>query len=356
MHGDILSEKLSVLIFSRNDVSDALDLIRDMYNIADEIVIIDSSTDKLHESLLTAKKKEHLDKLRIFYVVPIGYPDPLRMYALSKCKNRWVLLIDTDERLSDYAKDVIINDISNTKASAIAIKRYEQVRHTPGRFFTWQVRLFRKNRVKFKGILHEQPEVKGLTLRESNAFYIKHMVKFGHHSSSEYSKISIFERMTYRIFRKRLLNYVHKTVLPSGSNIGNTYVGKFIDALLNSYQKLKLRGDQDELSYLDYLLFYFIVDSAYRVKDKGFLSLLKPVRLRDEYIKTSMIVPKNMRPDEVLEISKIIYDKGVTEFLGIESERNIKKINKKYENRYDGIGLLIEMIITRYKQGEKWLD
>ena len=345
-----------MLIFSRNDVSDALDLIRDVYGIADEIVIVDSSVNTQHKSLLAAKAREHLGKLKIFYVVPLGYPDPLRMYALGKCRNRWVLLIDTDERLSDYAKDAIINEITNTKASAFAIKRYEYVKRNPGRFFTWQVRLFRKDKVKFKGILHEQPEVSGTTLRANDSFYIKHMIALGQHSSSEYSKISVFERMTYGMFRKRLLDYANKAVLPSKGHINETYIGKSVDALLSVYQRLKFRKDNEELSYLDYLLFYFIVDSAYSVKNTGPLGLLKPVRLRGEYVKTVMSVPKDIRPNNVLEISKIIYDKGITKFLKLDSEKTIKRINNKYRNRSGGISLLIEMIILRYEKGEKWLD
>ena len=353
---ETLTKKLSVLIFSRDDVRDALGLVRDVYGIADEIVIVDSSTERQHKSLLTAKAREHLSKLRVFYVVPLGYPDPLRMYALGKCRNRWVLLIDTDERLSDYAKNSILDWISSTDASAMAIKRYEYVRRVPGRFFTWQVRLFRKDKVRFKGILHEQPEVFGVTNKSNDAFYIKHMTELGRHSSSEYSKISVFERMTYGMFRRRLLGYANKAVLPSKGHINETYVGKSMNVLLNIYQKLKLRGDLDELSRLDYLLFYFLVDSAYRVKDSGFLGLLRPVRLRNDYIKTAMSIPKGISSEDVLEISKIIYDKGIIDFLGLYSEKIIKRINNRYRNRVGGISLLIEMIIARYRKGDRWLS
>lgn len=351
-----MPEKLSVLIFSRNDVSDALGLIRDVYRIADEIVIVDSSTNKQHKSLLSTKAMEHLGKLRIVYVVPLGYPDPLRMYALGRCKNKWVLLIDTDERLSDYAKDMIINEITNTKASAFAIKRYEYVKKNPGRFFTWQVRLFRRDKVRFKGILHEQPEVNGATLRASNSFYIKHMVALGRHSSSEYSKISVFERMTYKMFRERLLDYVNKAVLPPRGHINKTHVGKSLHAILRIYQKLKLRGDEEELNYLDYLLFYFLVDSAYRVKDLGLVGLLKPVRLRKEYIKTAMIVPRGMHSEDMLGISKIIYRIGLIRFLELDKENTINKLNKKYKNKNGGISLLIKLLKLRYGKGNRWLD
>ena len=77
-----MAERLSVLIFSRNDIDNALDLINDVYDFADDIVLVDSSSAKLHEELIRKKAKRSLSKLRVFYVVPLGYPDPLRMYAI----------------------------------------------------------------------------------------------------------------------------------------------------------------------------------------------------------------------------------------------------------------------------------
>lgn len=90
-------QKLSVLIFSKNDAHKAIGLIEDIYGIADEIVLVDSSESAQRNTILNAKRRNKLGKLRVFYAVALGYPDPLRMYALSKCKNEWVLLIDTDE-------------------------------------------------------------------------------------------------------------------------------------------------------------------------------------------------------------------------------------------------------------------
>ena len=102
-----MAEKLSVLIFSRNDVEKALDLIRDIYDIADEIVIVDSSTDIGHSRLLKARREFNFKKLRIFYIIALGYADPLRMYAIGKCNGKWVLMLDTDERISSEFKSTI---------------------------------------------------------------------------------------------------------------------------------------------------------------------------------------------------------------------------------------------------------
>ena len=99
-----MAEKLSLLVFSRNDIPKALSLIEDMYDYVDDIVLIDSSDSTKHKRLIDEKKDREFEKLRIFYSVAFGYPDPLRMYAIRKCKHKWIMLIDTDERISPALK------------------------------------------------------------------------------------------------------------------------------------------------------------------------------------------------------------------------------------------------------------
>ena len=197
-----MAQRLSVLIFSRNDVGDALSLIRDVYSTADDIVLVDSSDEIRHKKLIAYKNSHRLDKLRIYYVIATGYPDPIRMYALKKCRYEWVLLIDTDERLSSYAKEHIKELIASTDASAFAMKRYENYTvKSRGSFFTWQLRLFRKSDVKFRGILHEQPSVNGLVEKPAEEFYIGHIASMRGRSSGDYSRMAIFDRMSYGIAR-----------------------------------------------------------------------------------------------------------------------------------------------------------
>src|SRR5579872_6812702 len=119
--------KLSLLIFSRNDVEAAVNLASSMYNIADEIVMIDSSDAKNRKFLHDQATRLQMTKLKIHYAIALGYPDPLRMWALKKCKGDWVLLLDTDENPSKKLRDDIKSIISNSGADALNIKRYEEV-------------------------------------------------------------------------------------------------------------------------------------------------------------------------------------------------------------------------------------
>ncbi|MCL5413429.1 MAG: hypothetical protein M1569_03435 [Candidatus Marsarchaeota archaeon] len=351
-----MEEKLSVLIFSRNDVKDALALIRDMYGIADEIVLVDSSDRKLHLGLLASKKRLGLAKLRIFYTVPLGYPDPLRMYALKKCRNRWVLLLDTDEELSDYGKLNIKERISKTRASAFAIRRYENYTGRPvGGFFTWQVRLFRKDRVGFRGIVHEQPAVNGDTERLPKDFYIGHLASLKGRSSTEYSKMEIFDRMSYGVARERLMDYFNKVMIPEHGNIRDTLLGRFLDRWQRVYRDLVGRNDGDELSRFDYLVFFALVDTGYRIRDGHILGILDIYAGRSKYI-DRIISAGGSGSGEIFEISKIINIVGITKYLGLGSERTIERLNRKYAGAAGGTDLLIGLLKKRYERGRRWLD
>ena len=350
-----MAEKLSVLIFSRNDADDALSLINDIYKVADDIVLVDSSDRKRHKKLVASKKRLALGKLRIFYAVPLGYPDPLRMWALKKCRYGWVLLLDTDERLSKYGKDNVKELISSSHSGAFAIKRYENYTgRSLGSFFTWQLRLFRKNAVVFRGIVHEQAQVDGVVEKTSDKFYIGHFKHLRGRASFQYGKMSMFDRMSYEMAKDRLMEYLNKIVVPREGSVGGARSGKVLRGLLDAYRRLRLKRSDEELSDIDYLIFFSLVDMGYRIKEGKFGELFKIYAERKDYMK-HFNENKGMPQKEAFEISKKIYEVGLIRFLELDRESTIKKLNKKYENSKGGISLTIELLRLRYEKGDKWL-
>ncbi len=345
-----------MLIFSRNDVKDALKLIGDMHDVADEIVLVDSSDKKMHSALISEKKREGFDKLRIFYTVPIGYPDPLRMYALKKCRYRWVLLLDTDEMLSDYGRREIKGRIADTSASAFAVKRHENYTgKSLGNFFTWQVRLFRKDRVEFRGIVHEQPIVRGDTEKLPEDFFIGHLTSLKGRSSSEYRKMEMFDRMSYGVARERMMDYFNKMFLPEHGNIRDTMLGKLLDRWQRTYEAIIGKGDDDELNWFDYMVFFALVDTGYRIKERRPLGILEIYPGRKEYINRIM-APGDRDQEEIFGISKIINTIGIIKYLKLDSEKTIERLNRKYAGVAGGTDLLIKLLEERYEKGKRWLD
>lgn len=345
-------QKLSVLIFSKDDPHKALKLIKDMYSVADEIVLVDSSNKGNRAFLERTKRREKLNKLKIFYVLPLGYPDPFRMYAIKKCRNSWILLIDTDERLSLQFMKGIREMITESKASAFAIRRYEEVHNEKKipRFFTWQIRLFRKNKVHFTGMPHEQPAIKGpLHKVTEKSYYMMHLsLLMSRTTTLEYKKIEQFERLTYELFNIKILDYFSKVAMPQGRSISELPSGKFISGFLDAYQKLTLKQKHQELSNFDYFVYHTLLELAYHIQERNLHGMphIIPAQLR--YIEKVRQWKKSAEGKEVLEISKILNTTGLTKFLSLDSEKAVAALNHKYEGKKAGADLLIDLIVEKY--------
>ena len=345
-------ERLTLLIFSRNDIDQLLGLIKDMYDVADQIVVIDSSNEK------------HLDKLKheigevdskgkvvIRWVVALGYSEPVRMWALKFCKTEWIVLLDTDERLNGALKADIKSIVSDAKCDAFAIKRYEEVKNgvRQSDFFTWQIRLFRKSKILFRGMLHEQPLVNGILEKMHSEYYIEHRIELMHHEVNEYSRISkIFDRLSYGTYNDILLDYISKLIMPKDREIKDSITGKIIYALLRAYEAITLRRQEQELSNFDYFMFSFVRNAVFGLKMTGVRSI--PGAWKGAKWYTNQIRQWKGEPDskELFEISKIVNKEGIIRYLNLDKDETIERLNEKYKNEKQGIELLIRLLKERY--------
>ncbi len=341
--------KLCVVIFSRNYIYNAINLINDVYSIADKILLMDASDRKEADKLHRAKRALHLDKLDIFRVPPIGYPDPLRMYALGKCKGNWVLYIDTDERISEELKNDIRN-IINGDYDAYAIKRYEEVKD-PGilpAFATWQIRLFKSDSVVFKGLPHEQPKVKGKLGRlDGKKHYMMHMsALMSRKTQLDYMEIEKFERLTYGMYNQKVLDYFSKLLLKEDRDMRKTLTGKVVLSILKACQRLTLKKGGQELSNFDYFCYYATLDLVYYTLEGNVKGLINIISKERKHIEQINKWQRERDGKEVLGISKIINRIGITEFLRLDRESTIKAVNRRREK---GSALLLALIKEQYR-------
>jgi len=342
--------KLSVLIFSRNDAKVTIDLIKEVYPFADDIVLVDSSTKEESEKLHRAKSKYKFDKLRIFYVVALSYPDPFRMYAIKKCKYDWVLLLDIDERLSSQLKSGIKQIIDHPDCNAFALRRYEHVQDGTGMsYFTWQVRLFNKEYTSFKGLIHEQPIIKGrVTKLEDGDYYTMHVAKLMQHSGLEYNKMEKFMRLTYKAYNERMLDYLAKSVVPKDESIEKTLLGRFVKFILIAYERLTFKKENDEPTNFDYFMLYVSRELLATIRQGKFRDVPYAYRFGLKYV--NRIKEWKNEPDakENFEISKLVNKYGVIRFLDLENPNTVKTLNEKYKSKRQGIELLFKLLKERY--------
>ncbi len=198
--------------------------------------------------MLRKMKAKGPANLKVYRVPALGYPDPLRMYGLSKCKNEWVFLVDTDERLCESFKEDL-SSIIKRKCDAFAIRRYELVSSEGrGNVFTWQTRLFRKSKVLYKGLLHEQPIVSGVTEKLEEPYHLEHRNELRTKSAAEYSQIERFDRLSYGMYNERMLEYLAKISVKDSAQVRSTLRGRIVLSVLDftnrSHPNSRIRSSQ----------------------------------------------------------------------------------------------------------------
>lgn len=344
--------KLSVLIFSMNEPEKTLRLVRSIYQIANEVVVVDSSDPIRFRKLIEGKKALHLTKLNIYYVHPLGYVEPFRMYGLSKCKNDWVLYLDVDEILNDELKNSIIKilDKNGSKYDAFAIARENYLDgkriyqnygiKLPKNDF--HVRLYKKSKTRYFGVVHESPLINGKPF--SSVIKNEHILKLDpkykiiqHHKSSDYLN-KFIKCMKLEIFQRR----------DSYADI-KRYIPETLKPIFNLYLKLTRKNLNDELSSFDY-----------KVKEKVYLFMLTNNILDlflplDTYFDTKIQIISKLPIDLkkfTYKISQhIIECGGVNNYLGITNESQMKQFNIKYKhdktNPLDLLNLLLMNKMTK---------
>lgn len=143
---------LSVAIITKNEERNLPGCLRSV-SFADDIVVVDS-----HSSDRTVDIARDFG-CRVFVEGWKGY-GPQKNSAVGKCTNKWVLIIDADERLSPEARRVISDRLVNPNADAYALKRKNYLhgkwlRHS-GYWPDRQVRLVNRDRGSFRGVIHEK--------------------------------------------------------------------------------------------------------------------------------------------------------------------------------------------------------
>jgi len=347
----------TLLIFSRNDTKNAIDLANSLHSIANEIIIIDSSDREGHETLANEAKKRGI---KVYYTIPFGYVEPLRPYGVSKCKNEWVLYLDTDERLNEEFAKSINEIITNSKCDALAIKRYEEASpkgHTA--FFTWQIRLFKKSKVEFKGIIHEQPTVNGRLCTLGDAYYIEHRTDLMHHAANNYNKMLVFEMLSYADYNAIVIDYIRKFFALDTQTLRAKLLLGFASLVLNAYELVLLKNKNQELAPRDYQWFYFLRTLAYSFRQRRLGSLAAIWKGQKKYLayledeRTKLANAYGLTRKDLFEIAKILNRQGVIKYLGLDKPENVDMLSRKYDGKAKGIDFTIRLIVEKYKAMKK---
>jgi len=148
--------KLSAIVITKNE-QDVIETALKTLAFADEIIVADSgSTDN---TVKIAKKYA----TKIVKTTGNSFSQ-WRNQALKAAKGDWILYLDADERIPPKLAREIIATINEPIHDAYTIPRYEVLlgKHLNHWSDPRVLRLIKRSSMsKWKGILHEQPEIKG---------------------------------------------------------------------------------------------------------------------------------------------------------------------------------------------------
>lgn len=170
-------EKISFITFTKNSGNKISSLLNHIRDIVDEIIVIDGFSDD--DTVKIAEKYG----ARVYFRKPWGFVEPDRMFALRMASHEWILYLDDDERISKRLKQDLKNLVKSSNENIIAyrIVRINFINKKPllGPFYPdKQIRIFKKHKTFYKGIVHELPIINGTILDLPENYYIIHEVNF----------------------------------------------------------------------------------------------------------------------------------------------------------------------------------
>jgi hypothetical protein len=278
--------KISGLIFSADPIKDTLAAAKHLLEFTDEVVIIYSKSYKDYKSFISRNKDK---RIRIFYALRLGYPEPFRHYGISLCRYDHIAMLDVDERFSDTGKAKALLD-SGTADTYLLYRKELDGRNK--NIYTKQYRLFSKNKINWRGYLHETPKVTGSRkLVPKEQLYIIHGE--GNKGRWHYNELS--------------------TVFP-----------------VDGASRIALR-------------------EAYVGYGSGKLSFFEmPIFIIQKYMESK----KSFRnlPENNKIIIKKLKKQGITRYLGLDNPIAVKALNERYKNKKQGIRLLISLLTANPKK------
>ena len=151
-----MTEKISIFVITKNE-DDKLARCLEKLTWADELIIVDSySIDKTVEIAKKYTKKIYTKKFE-------GYGQQ-KQTAIDHCTNQWVLEVDADEIVTETLKLEIQALLKNpeelNKYYAYNIERQEYFLGKP-LMISEIPRLYRKDKVQYREIIHERLEIRG---------------------------------------------------------------------------------------------------------------------------------------------------------------------------------------------------
>ena len=157
------TNSVSATIVAYNEQEKISACLQSIKNAVDEIIVVHDGPCKDNTLKICEKYGS-----RIFKRPHIGEAEPHRLFSFKKAKGNWILQIDADERLSQEAQKKL-HELTNQNTIDAYAFRWEDPEEVKI-LGLWPIKkykpiLFRKNKIKFTGLVHEPTGTSGKLTR-----------------------------------------------------------------------------------------------------------------------------------------------------------------------------------------------
>ena len=159
---------ISLLVYSCRDTDRANALLDSVAGLFDEVHVVDSSPPAEYERF----RARRTGSVAFHRVLPVGYVDLLRPYGLAQVRTDRVLVLDTDERLSEGLRAALP---TLTGADGYVLPRHEVSLGA----YTYHLRLFRPGRARYPAETWGFPAVRGPTATLDRSCALLHLADHG---------------------------------------------------------------------------------------------------------------------------------------------------------------------------------
>lgn len=252
---DDTTHNLTVIILTKNEEKNIVDVVANAKQVTDKVLIVDSgSTDK---TIVLAEA----NGAKVTYRTWDNDFAAQRNFALQHVETEWVLYLDADERMNEELVSCIKKEMQFPKR---AMYRFVRRNSAFGKEFKYGVlapdsvvRMFPKDKAKWKGKVHENP-VGDLPVRTLSGFlkhytytdFVQYLTKMNSYAAigaqnnrMKNKKVGVIKDFVFRPLFAFFKMYVLKKGFMEGW-IGLVLCFNYANYTLNKYILLKMINEE----------------------------------------------------------------------------------------------------------------
>lgn len=255
-----MDNTFGLLIYTYNDTGGIRNTLQRFEGYVDEFCIVDKSNNTYHDLLLEQVRGY---QVKIVRVMDLGIPDLYHSVPLKIMNSEYIFRLYVGEEASE---ELIMNLRRFNKHSGYWIRSIER----PFMSKSWQLRIYRRDSITFKGFIHEQGDLRDSVKIKKKRYFILQDSDLGNSSKvRRYMAFDLIERpFTYDYLSKKIpfikLFYFWK------NKIISPFFYNFYLKVYQFYSRLQGVSSEEVKYPLDYLKLHY---SILREMDSDLLAM-----------------------------------------------------------------------------------